>query len=132
MRRVAVPVVLVAVVVASVALVGALRGEEPAGGPAQAQTENRAPYGPGAEVGETYEYVLYTHCGVEWTRIDGAWWRTTPLDDGDASAPDGWGDPYEAGALELLDGETATFRGGPGPDLVFERTEALEPPSLCA
>lgn len=100
-------------------------------GPAQADIDDEAPYGPGIAVGENYEYVLYTHCGIKWARIDGAWWRTTPLDDGNANPPPGWGNPYDAGLLRISDDTTAKYEGGPGTTVEFVRTESVEAPFTC-
>ena len=100
-------------------------------GPAQADIDNESPYGPGAEVGESYEYTLYTHCGIEWTRIDGVWWEaTSPLSDGNANPPPGWGNPYDEGEMEIVDASTAVFRGGPT-DVEFQRTDQVEVPFAC-
>lgn len=113
-------------------------GETPGGyrrgaeGPTQADVANEPPYGPGAEVGETYDYVLYTHCGIEWARIDGVWWQAIPLDDGRPSLlPAGWGDPYDAGELEIVTATSATYRGGPDAEVEFERTGRAEAPFTC-
>lgn len=101
-------------------------------GPAQADIDNEPPYGPGAEVGESYDYVLYTHCGIEWARIDGVWWRTPPVDDGNANPPSGWGNPYDAGELLVVDDTTAVYSGGPDVEVEFERTDLSEVPFACA
>lgn len=113
-------------------------GEAPGGygrgaeGPAQADVADEPPYGPGAEVGETYDDVLYTHCGIEWARIDGVWWQATPLDDGRPSLlPVGWGDPYDAGELEIVTATSAIYRGGPDAEVEFERTDRAEAPFTC-
>ncbi|MFN3257287.1 MAG: hypothetical protein ACE37B_16520 [Ilumatobacter sp.] len=100
-------------------------------GPADADLADRPPYGPGVEVGETYDYVLYVHCGVEWARVDGVWWRTMPIDDGNANPPAGWGNPYDAGELLVLDDVTAVYRGGPDVAVEFARTDIVEAPDAC-
>lgn len=99
-------------------------------GPAQAAIDNKPPYGPGV-IDETYEYVLYTHCGIEWARIDGVWWQTTPLNAGNANPPSGWGNPYDAGQLRVVDKSTAVYSGGPGVDVQFARTDIVEAPFAC-
>jgi hypothetical protein len=101
-------------------------------GPAQEDIDNESPYGAGVDVGEAFDYVLYTHCGVEWTRIDGVWWRTTPLNDGNANPPSGWGNPYDSGQLRIIDQTTAVYSGGPGVDIEFKRTDTVEPPFTCS
>lgn len=84
------------------------------------------PYEAGS-VGVTYDYSLYVHCGVEWARIDGAWWRTDPLSDGNGNPPDGWDNPDHDGNLTLTSSNTATFDGPDGP-IEFTRTSTSEPP----
>ncbi|MBA2387051.1 MAG: hypothetical protein H0V69_08170 [Acidimicrobiia bacterium] len=100
-------------------------------GPAAADVANEAPYGPGVDVGEAYDYVLYVHCGVQWARIDGVWWETSPLDDGNANPPKGWGNPYDAGTMALIDDDTAEYTGGTGVAVRFARTELIEAPFEC-
>lgn len=97
-------------------------------GPAQADINNEPPYGQGVGVRESYDYVLYTHCGIEWARIDGVWWRTIPLHDGNANPPSGWGNPYDAGVLLVHDDTTAVYSGGPDVEVEFERTDIVEAP----
>ena len=111
---------------------------EPPGGsaPNEAETDEAPtdvveppPYGPGVEVGQSYDYSLYTHCGIEWAQIDGAWWQTpAPLDDGNANPPPGWGNPFDTGVLEIVDETTAVYRGGPDSEVEFSRTEVAESP----
>lgn len=100
-------------------------------GPSQASIDNEPPYGPGAEVGETYDYVLSTHCGIKWTRIDGVWWETNPLNDGSGNPPPGWDNPWDAGEMKILDDDTAIYRGGPGAEVRFRRTRIVEAPFTC-
>lgn len=102
-----------------------------ADGPAQEDIDNEPPYGPGVAVGQTYEYVMYVHCGVRWARIDGTWWETAPLDDGNANPPQGWGNPFDEGQLTMLDETTAEYRGGPDVTVRFERTDATQTPFEC-
>ncbi len=98
--------------------------------PAQEDILDEPPYGAGVVVGETYDYVMYVHCGVRWTRIDGVWWKTAPLGDG-VNPPDGWGNPYDAGTLTVIDETTAEYTGGPDVTVRFKRTDATEPPFMC-
>lgn len=98
-------------------------------GPAQEAIDNQPPYGPGVQVGESYDYDLYTHCGIEWARIDGVWWQTAPLDDGNANPPDGWGNPYDAGRLVVDTETTATYTSEAGTAVEFERTDVEVAPA---
>jgi hypothetical protein len=96
-----------------------------------ADTGSEPPNGPGVDVGQSYDYALYTHCGIEWARIDGVWWRTEPLDDGNGNPPRGWGNPYDSGQLHIVDETTAIYSGGPDGNITFERTDLAEAPFFC-
>jgi hypothetical protein len=79
--------------------------------------KEKLPYGPGAELGVSYEYVLYTHCGVLAARINGREWDADPplLDEsGGANPPPGWGNPFDTGTMRLLAGDVAEFRSSSG------------------
>lgn len=97
-------------------------------GPAEADIANEPPYGPGVGVGDEYDYVLYVHCGVQWARIDGDWFETEPLNDGNANPPPGWGNPFDKGSLTIVDLSTAEYRSDNGETLTFVRTEGGAPP----
>lgn len=84
------------------------------------------PYEDGVEVGREYTYVLTTHCGIEWARIDGAWWQTAPLNDGNGNPPPGWDDQMERGTLRIESFGMAAFDGGPGAPIQFERTDIVD------
>ena len=103
-------------------------GDSVAVGPAEADIANEPPYGPGVGIGDEYEYVLYVHCGVEWARIDGDWYKTEPLNDGNANPPPGWGNPFDEGSLTIVDRSTAEYRSDNGEMLTFVRTEDGVPP----
>ena len=122
----------VVVLVASVALMLAACGGDHMGmGPAPADIDNKPPYGQGGEVGKTYDYALYTHGGIEWARIDGVWWHTEPIDDGNANPPSGWGNPYNAGELVVLDDFTAVYSSGGDINVEFNRTNNVKGPFIC-
>ena len=77
-------------------------------------------------------YRLYTHCGIEWARIDGTFWRAKqPLSDGSGNPPAGWGNPFQDGSLVILDPTTARFESTAG-SVLFERTSRRQPPLLCS
>ena len=92
------------------------------------------PFGPGVVIGATYDYALYVHCGVEWARIDGTWWQTPLLDDGNRNPPAGWGNPSDQGRLTILDDTTAEYIGQAGGAVMFTRTPAvdLSPSMVCS
>ena len=87
---------------------------------------------PGATVGATYAYELSTHCGIEWADIDGALWRTAPLDDGHGNPPPGWDNPRQAGWLTITAVDTAEFAGSNRQRLTFRRTDGSVQPPGCA
>ena len=103
-------------------------GDRPSSGPGSDQP----PYGPGVAVGETYEYTVFTHCGIEWAEIDGALWKTDQrLSGGNQNPPKGWGDPEQDGQLRIEDADSAIFVGDNGESVTFQRTGATEVPYAC-
>ena len=99
--------------------------------PPRIELDGAPPYGPGIDVGESYDYVLYTHCGIEWAPIDGVWWQTDPLDDGNANPPQGWGNPYDTGQLTVGTTDTARYTSDTGIEVEFRRTDITEAPFAC-
>jgi hypothetical protein len=77
-------------------------------------------------------YRLYTHCGIEWVRIEGTFWRATqPLSDGNGNPPAGWGNPFQEGTLTLRTRTTVEFTSRVG-SVTFKRTEQTQPPVMCS
>jgi hypothetical protein len=77
-------------------------------------------------------YQLYTHCGIEWARIGGRFWRAVPpLSDGNGNPPSGWANPYQNGTLNFPNRTTARFSSAAG-SVVFKRTSRKEPPFICS
>jgi hypothetical protein len=77
-------------------------------------------------------YRLYTHCGVEWARIDGVFWRAVqPLSDGSGNPPPGWGNPFQEGRLTLTNPTTAEF-SSPAGSVTFKRTGRTRAPVICS
>jgi hypothetical protein len=73
-----------------------------------------APDGPSNEasikldVGSTAPLLVGSHCGVQYTRIDGETWRTALRDDSGGNAPDGW--PIQiSGEATRTDARTVVF-----------------------
>ena len=85
-----------------------------------------APYAEGVDVDASYSYVVDTHCGVEWALIDGDWWTTEPLNDGNANPPPGWGNPAESGQMTIVNDDLATFEADNGMTIQFTRTDARD------
>jgi hypothetical protein len=82
--------------------------------------------------GISMPYRLYTHCGIEWARIDGTFWRARqPLSDGSGNPPPGWGSPYQQGTLVFLNSNTAEFTSRAG-DVTFTHTAHQGPPAICS
>lgn len=77
-------------------------------------------------------YALYTHCGIEWTKIDGTFWRATRrLSDGNGNPPPGWGNPFQRGTLVFLNSTTARFESAAG-SVTFRRTARARSPVTCS
>jgi hypothetical protein len=73
----------------------------------------KPPYATGVVVGESYRYVLHTHCGIVQTQITGTLWEADPpqVVEG-ASPPPGWNNPFASGKLRLLSEDRAEFVDG--------------------
>lgn len=82
--------------------------------------------------GESVEFFVYTHCGVESARIGGRWWHAAPplYGEGVGSAPAGWGDPYQEGQLSVESSERAVFEAE-GTQVVFVPSTTNEPVRVC-
>jgi hypothetical protein len=89
--------------------------------------------GPAATVAHrAAPYTLLTHCGIEWAKIDCAFWRALrPLSDGNGNPPPGWGNPSQPGTLTFTNRTTAEF-SSPAGKVMFKRTDRKQPPFLCA
>jgi hypothetical protein len=84
----------------------------------------------GAHAAQPYE--LYTHCGIDWAKINGRFWRAKhPLSDGSGNPPAGWGNPSQDGTLTFIGPTTARF-DSPAGSVTFERTSRRQPPQICA
>ena len=89
-----------------------------------------APRKPSPPAGMAYQ--LYTHCGIDWTRIDGTFWRARhSLSNGHGNPPRGWGNPVQVGTLNMLSRTTAKFTSIAG-NVAFERTARTRPPFVCS
>lgn len=85
---------------------------------------------PPAEIGVTYPFDLYTHCGIQGADVAGVWFAADPpLVDG-SGPPAGWDDPYQRGTLELDSADEAVFRDDAGHEIVL-RAAGSERPPLC-
>ena len=79
-------------------------------------------------------YSLYTHCGIDWARIDGRWYRASPpLSDGSGNPPAGWGNPDQQGTIQVTSGTEAEFTDSAGHHVRFVlQPDAIRPAQLCA
>ena len=80
-------------------------------------------------------FELYTHCGIhELKTDDGRFFERVdgPLTDGNGNPPPGWGNPYQAGELVVID-DVATFTDDLGHREEFRlRENATEFLQICA
>jgi hypothetical protein len=81
---------------------------------------------------EVRPYELLTHCGIEWARIRGTFWKADhPLSDGQGNPPAGWANPYQAGTLSFTSLRTAVFTA-PAGSVTFHRTTRTRAPVICS
>jgi hypothetical protein len=75
---------------------------------------------------------LYTHCGIQWARIDGTFWRATrPQSDGYGNPPRGWSNPFQTGTLVFRSRTTAEFSSSAG-SVTFKWTGRARSPVICS
>jgi hypothetical protein len=79
----------------------------------------------------TTDFEIYTHCGVENTRIGGVWFHAKPplYDARRNGPPAGWGDPFQAGTLTVFE-DHAVFEAL-GERVVFVPAPDNEPVRIC-
>ncbi len=78
----------------------------------------RPPQGPGAEIGSTYPYTLYVHCGVRDAHFDGRVWMADPML-GNYNPPPGWTSGDSRGTIELVRDDLAVFKSVSGRTIEF-------------
>ena len=94
------------------------------------QSSSSAPTHTSAHVGRPYQ--LYTHCGIEWAKINGTFWHVAkPLSDGSGNPPSGWGNPFQDGTLTFVSASRARF-DSPAGAATFNRTSRQQPPQICS
>jgi len=77
-----------------------------------------------AVIARTFGYQLYTHCGIQWAKIDGSWWRLGP---GEAFASV-IGNPYEDGTMTVTGSMSAVFTS-PAGTVAYEWTGLTDNPA---
>ena len=78
----------------------------------------RPPQGPGAEIGSTYPYTLYVHCGVRDAHFDGRVWMADPML-GNYNPPPGWTSDDSRGTIALVRDDLAIFKSVSGRTINF-------------
>lgn len=84
-------------------------------------------------IGKTIDFSMYTHCGVESTRINGRVWNAVePLYSSPEKLgpPAGWGNPEQDGKLTLESRDRAVF-AALGQRVVLVPSESNEPLRPC-
>ncbi|HEX5017335.1 MAG TPA: hypothetical protein VFX15_07095 [Actinomycetes bacterium] len=71
------------------------------------------------EVGQSYAYTIYTHCGVNWIGMDGDQWQAlNPL--GNGNPPRGWRLP-ERGTITVVNKNQVVYADELGHVVPFKR-----------
>jgi hypothetical protein len=94
-----------------------------------------APNSPGAIAGVGYPISIYTHCGLDRSRIDfdSSFWNPVgETSDGQGNPPDGYDNPYDSGTIRLLPDGTSEFTSSQGVRLRLERFSAARSLEPCA
>lgn len=78
------------------------------------------------------QFDVYTHCGVENTRIQGVWWHARPpaYNKRRNGPPAGWGDPYQTGTLVMVSDDSAVFEAL-GQQVTFVPAPDNQPVRIC-
>lgn len=79
---------------------------------------------PAAVAGIDYPISIYTHCGLDRTRIDfdGSFWDPVgETSDGQGNPPAGYANPYDRGTIRLLPDDSAEYTSSQGVRLRLER-----------
>jgi hypothetical protein len=90
--------------------------------------------GSSASTSPAVPYSLYTHCGIDWARIHGRWYRASPpLSDGSGNPPRGWGNPDQQGTIRMISSTEAVFDDSTGHHVRFIlQPDATAPAQVCA
>lgn len=79
---------------------------------------------PAAAAGVEYPISIYTHCGLDRSRIDfdsSLWNPVGETSDGQGNPPDGYNNPYDRGTIRLLPDGASEFTSSQGVRLRLER-----------
>ena len=87
---------------------------------AERNLPERPPKGPGVELGKSYRYSLYVHCGIRDAYFDGRQWMANPmLSDGAGNPPPGWTRDDGRGTMILVRDDLAIFTAVSGRKIAF-------------
>ncbi len=105
------------------------------GGGAAPPPEQQAAYAETAPpVGQSVQFFMYTHCGVETAQIGGRLWQAVePLygEGGEGvNPPPGWDNPYQEGTLLMQSPSRAVFRAN-GTNVVLVPAPSGRSPRPC-
>jgi hypothetical protein len=103
-------------------------------GSAHPAAGNAATGSPSASTSPAAPYSLYTHCGIDWARIDGRWYQASPpLSDGSGNPPAGWGNPSQQGTIQVISSTEAEFTDSAGHHVRFVlQPGAAGPAQICS
>jgi hypothetical protein len=105
---------------------------EPEPQPEPVPAPGPAPLPDDLAVGVEHAYALSTHCGAKTASFDGRTWVSETFgDDALVGAPEGWGDPTDAGVLVLVEDDLARFTSSTGETLVFTPAPPDLEPDPC-
>jgi len=80
-----------------------------------------------ASRGVSYQFQLYTHCGLDWPLamdFDGSFWDPIgpgPASDGNGNPPVGFGNPIDRGTITLISPTLAQYRSSSGTMMQWRR-----------
>lgn len=91
-----------------------------------------------ASVGVSYQFQLYTHCGLDWPLamdFDGSFWDPIgpgPASDGNGNPPVGFGNPIDRGTVTLISPTLAHYRSSTGTMMQWRRHPGPQISSFCS
>jgi hypothetical protein len=80
-----------------------------------------------ASPGVSYQFRLYTHCGLDWPLamdFDGSFWAPIgpgPFSDGSGNPPAGFGNPVDQGTITLISPTLTQYRSSNGTVMQWSR-----------
>lgn len=85
------------------------------------ESAGRSDNDPSAATSQEIRHVLYTHCGLVSTTVDGVLWLADPpLADG-GNPPPGWDENETQGVFRQIDAERAVFVADSGVEAIFTK-----------